>query len=113
MTNTLGTCFAAGTDIPPSIANTTLLAERIIFGVDVEIIRIDGTLNIFTLTEITPMDVLAIDAILGDDWMKHWGLPFFPIMLVMKPRHANKFVFVETVISHGHPRSMPCEDDYA
>jgi len=104
----LGTCFESGTDIPLSIADTSEYADRVIFGCDVEVIRDDEIIHIYTLDEQTPLGWFFDDRAQDEHWLKSWPLPFRPVILVMGPHAGKRMITLDKVLVHGHPRSMPC-----
>jgi len=88
MTDSLGSCFLAGVDVPITLVTNSGFAERIIFNVDVEVLKIGNDIHIYPFEKVTATH---------------------PMILLVNPYHQKRWIFTHNVVVHDHMRSMPCE----
>ncbi len=108
MSDSLGTCYLAGDDVPISLFDITGWAEQAYFGVDVEIIRQDAEIHVFTMGETTHLGIVMIT---GPPIALTTFGPSFPACMVVAfacPGSRTTLTPLDKVHLHGHPRSMPC-----
>jgi len=102
MTDSLGSCFLAGADVPDFIAKDLGVADRIFFGVDVEVIRIDTEIHIYPLVQAT-VGCLFMH-IIGDICFKDLITPFPAMIFFINPNgndsHNNSSFFCAQLRNH-------------
>ena len=107
MTDSLGTCYLAGADVPLALMDVSECAERMIFGMDVEVVREHEAIHVYPFSEQTYL-LMFWSSLPESELDMYWPFPYRPMLIGFgKKPHASLRPY-DAVFFHLHPRDYPC-----